>query len=285
MKKHKNIAVVFCFVFVFVLLFFLFAVYFLSTPRNDRDWGNDTDRLPIVQFTNKVITVSNIRNFQYQGKKLAVKEYVKRTFLLSDLVRVWFVVEPFELKPYSYVFPSAHTYFVFDFKNQDPIVVSVESRREKNEDFNIIAGLFNQYELIYVWGTEKDITGRRVEYEDNTVYMFPLLIDSFHAKKLFVTLAQKTHALETHPRFYNTLTSSCTTELAKVANEVKPGSVAVSIAWLLPGLSIQQLYKEGFIPHGVSLEETKKRYAISDVVKKYYNQKDFSEKLRDYLLR
>lgn len=252
----------------------------VGDPRNDRNWGNDTKVLPHVFVDDNIVTVSNIRDFQYQGKKLGVKKYLTRSFKISDLEKVWFVVEPFNTKPFSDFIPTAHTYFVFDFKNSQPIAVSVESRREKDEGFNIINGMFNQYELIYIWGTEKDLTGRRVMYEDNKVYMYPLLINKEYANKLFVQLAKNTHELETKPRFYNTFTSNCTSELGKVVNEIKPGSVLFTLSWILPGLSVDHLYKLGFIPNDLSLEEEKNRYFISDLVKKYYSENDFSKKIR-----
>lgn len=70
----------------------------------------------------------------------------------------------------------AHTYFVFDVADESPITVSVEARREKGETYNAWLGLFNEYELSYVWATEEDQTIRRVVDQHNDLYNFPLLI-------------------------------------------------------------------------------------------------------------
>lgn len=82
---------------------------------------------------------------------------------MQRLERVWFVEEPFTIAPFYSFEGVAHTYFVFDFQDQQPVAVSVESRRERGEGYDSIHGLFNEYELMYIWGTERDFTGRRAE--------------------------------------------------------------------------------------------------------------------------
>jgi hypothetical protein len=174
--------------------------------------------------------------------------------------------------------------YVFDFKDSDPIVVSVEARREKNEKYDAWVGAFNQFELIYLWGTERDETVRRVIVEDNPLYMYPLTISSESSKKLFLELAKTTHELETKPRFYNTFFSNCTNELAKVANKVKPNSVPFNLALFLPGYSVEELYKLGFIPNDQPIEKIKQRYYVSDLIKEIYREASFSALLRNKLL-
>ena len=46
----------------------------------------------------------------------------------------------------------AHTYFVFDFEDQPPVAISVEARRERGESYDVVRGMFNEFELIYIWG-------------------------------------------------------------------------------------------------------------------------------------
>jgi hypothetical protein len=110
--------------------------------------------------------------------------------------------------------------------------------------------------------------------------MYPLTISIEAAKQLFLELAQTSHELEAHPRFYNTLTSNCTNELAKAANKVRPGAIPRNVALIFPGYSEELLYKLGFIPNDVALEALRTRYYISGFVKQLYNREGFSRLLR-----
>src|SRR6185312_13430070 len=103
--------------------------------------------------------------------------------------------------PFSSLEAVAHTYFVFDFTDQPPLVLSVEARRERGEVFDLVRGLLNEFELMYIWGTEPDLTGRRAIVEHNRLYMYPLTIPRESAQALLLELARTSQALETQPRF------------------------------------------------------------------------------------
>ncbi len=270
----------------FILLSLIFAsIYFfiLLQPSNNRNWEFGFQTLPNVIISGNNVTIKKLRDYSFTENNVTEK-YTDQTVDVSQLERVWFVVEPFTIKPFTNFKGVAHTYFVFDFKDHSPIVVSVEARREKGEKYDAWIGLLNQYELIYVWGTETDETIRRVVIEHNQLYMYPLTISTESAQKLFLEVASSTHDLENHPRFYNTFLSNCTNELAKAANKVKPNSVPLNIALFLPGYSEQELYKLGYIPNQQPLDQIKQSYYISDYVKQLYADPDFSQKLREKLL-
>lgn len=260
------------------LIFLLFYFFILLEPSNNRNWESGTEKLPSIRIKSNLITILDVRDFHFQSGKITLTNYISRTVDINNLEKVWFIVEPFS--KFSGV---AHTYFVFDFKEEEPIAVSVEARREKGEDYSALAGIFNQYELIYIWGTESDETIRRVIYEKNKLYMYPLKISPEGARNLFLQLAEQTQSLELNPRFYNTLFSNCTNELAKSANRIKPNAVPLNIALFLPGYSVKELYKLGYLPKKFSVDQLQQKYFISDYVQENYQLADFSDKLRDYL--
>jgi hypothetical protein len=190
------------------------------------------------------------------------------------------VEEPFTIAPFHGFRGVAHTYFVFDFQDQSPVAISVESRRQRGQGYDPIYGLFNAYELIYVWGTEQDVTGRRAVLDKNQLYMYPLVGSMDSARRLFLDLAQVSEQLETQPRFYNTLTSNCTNELAKVANQAESGAIPPNIALIFPGYAASLLYDLGFIPNDAPLDSLRLRYAVTDAVAATIERPDFSRLLR-----
>ncbi len=268
-----------------IIVAYLIYVFFVMKPNNDRDWEVGFETLPQIEINDDIVGITNLRDYRYAPGKFISAGYIDREVNISKLERVWFLVEPFEGFPIIKFGGIAHTYFVFDFEDEKPIVVSVEARREKEEQFGLLKGMLNSFEIMYVWGTEEDLTQRRILIEDNSVYMYPLTISKEQGRRLFLQLAKTTQSLETTPRFYNSLTSNCTNELAKNANASKPGTIPYHAAWIFPGYSDEMLYELGFIQNDISFEEVKNNYYISDLVKKYYAEPDFSEQLRTELLK
>jgi len=265
--------------FLLVLLWLGYRLIVLQ-PSNQRDWEYGMETLPHITIDGGVVQVQHVRDFRWSADGPQSSEYVDRSFDVQQLERVWFVQEPFTIAPFYGFNGVAHTYFVFDFRDQAPVAISVESRRERGESYDSIRGLFNEYELIYIWGTEQDLTGSRAVLEKNQLYMYPLVGSIDSARRLFLDLADVSQQLETKPRFYNTFSSNCTNELAKVANEAQPGAIPPNIALIFPGYADSLLYDLGFIPNDAPLDAVRQRYAITDTVVATVDQPDFSRLLR-----
>lgn len=253
-------------------------IYLVLKPSNDRNWEVGFDKLTQVNISGSIVDFKNIRNYKYSQNGIESFDHIDRQVDASKITRVWFVVEPFgSLKA------IAHTYLVFDFEEGDPIILSVEARREKGETYDAFTGMFNQYELIYLWSTESDQTIRRVILENNKLYMYPLNISQDKAQTFFLDLAKRTHELESTPRFYNTLFANCTNELFKTAKGSFNGIFPVHISYFMPGYSHYMLYNNELIPNDKPVDEIQQQYFISDNVKEVYNQEDFSKALRSTL--
>ncbi len=251
---------------------------FLQTPSNDRNWTTDASRIPAIRMEDNNAIISDVRDWRYDANGPTEERWKEGRYRPEDITRVWFVVNPF--KGWDGV---AHTMLVFDFKDSEPVVVSVEARREHGEDFWIGTGLLRQYELIYLWGTERDFYTRRAVYWGEELFMYPLKMDHAYAVELFETLARATNELPEHPRFYNSLTDNCTNLLADSANAVRPDTLSWHIARILPGYSEEFLYDLGYFDASGTLEEVKARYAVRDLVREVANEEDFSAALRQRL--
>jgi hypothetical protein len=249
-------------------------------PVNQRDWEYGMDVLAHVTIDGDVVQVQHVRDFHWPAEGPPSSDSVDRTFDVRHLERVWFVKEPFSMPLLQGFEGVAHTYFVFDFQDQPPVAISVESRRERGEGYDALRGLINEYELIYIWGTERDLTGRRAVVERSQLYMYPLVGSMDSARRLFLNLAEESRQLETRPRFYNTFTSNCTNELAKAANQAQPGAIPPHAALIFPGYSDGFLYELGFIPNAAPLETVRQQYAVTDAVAALIDQPNFSGLLR-----
>lgn len=282
MKKIKNkskiiLKIILSIIFLIVLIT---IINFIKTPSNDRVWVDDFAILSYSEIKNNNITIYNIRNITYEKDEPYTIEYYNKSFDLNKIDKVYFMFEPFSA--WSAV---AHTFLTFEFSDDSYISLSVEARREKGESYSPLKGTLNLYEVIYLWADEKDNIGRRTVYQGYNIEMYPLNLSKEKEKKLFLELANYSNTLKENPKFYNTLTTTCTSELAKRANSVTPGKIKFTKATYLPGYSIEYLYNSNLIDTQIPFENLSQYYDITEISKEYYNSPEFYKKLREKIHR
>ncbi len=245
------------------------------TPSNSRNWASDQQRLSSAVFIGDAVTIKNIRNFSYISRSVYSPHYYDKTFSLEDIDSVDYVVEPLASVA------AAHTFLSFGFKNGDRVAISIEIRKETEEEFNPLLGLLNEYELMYVVIDERDAFKLRVIHRDNRLYVYPTTAVPEQVRALFVDMLARVNALTSAPEFYNTFTNSCATNIADHINAMSPGQVPWDWRLLFPKESDAFAYDLGFIDNTIPLEEARKRYLINDAVEKHAVDPDFSVRIRE----
>ncbi len=238
---------------VALVLTLLIAV---RVPRADRDWEEPLSRAP--EFSPRadgLWRLHDLRAFEFAHYGLAVQEDWRDVIINpADLKEVWFFVEPFE--GFS---GAAHTLISFAFggETNQTIAISVEARKEKGETYSSLAGVLSAYELIYLWSTEKDVLTRIAVGLDHDIYAYRLHLSKGQAQEIFSHFIARTNALAKRPRFYNTLTSNCTNELAKAVNGAYPGALPWHYSHILTGFSAERLHQLGFVAREENFSATK----------------------------
>jgi hypothetical protein len=179
----------------------------LIRPTNDRIWSAEMARLLTYTRDSDVITVKNVRNFNWTGPKKADEHWETRRYKLSELKSV-------DVLSLYWKGPRvAHTYFSFVWANGEALSLSVEIRKEIDESYSPIAGFFKAYELSILAGDERDFYGWRVHFPKEDLQRFRTRANTEEAGGLLITLLDAANNLAAHPEFYNTLTENCTTEV------------------------------------------------------------------------
>lgn len=266
--KHKKLLVP----LFLVLLFGLW--YFSKTPSNDRSWALDQQVLPHAEFSGDEVTVFNIRNFTYQSVSEYTPNYYDRTFNLNDIQSVDYIVEPFGS------IGAAHTFVSFGFSSGDHLAISVEIRKEIGESFSAIKGLLRNYELMYVIADEQDVVKLRTNYRKDDVYLYPVETTRENMQRLFLDMLSRANSLKAQPEFYNTLTNTCTTNIADHINDITPSRVPWDLRLLFPKNSDELAYELGLIDNSIPLEELRKQHQINGKAEQYADSPDFSKLIR-----
>lgn len=257
-----------------VLAIGLFVGWTLTkTPSNDRIWAENFAQIArFEQLSDFEFAVENVRAFEYDAAGDLTTGWEERVLNSENIVEAWFFVEPFAS---SDLF--GHTFVSFVFEDPDgtreAIAVSVEARKELGESYSAVWGVFREYELSYVWATEKDMTTRIAIGLGHPLYAYKINQDLDQAKIIFDHFVSRTNELADSPRFYNTLTSNCTNELFKSVNEAIPGSIPQNATWLMTGRSADFLHKTGHLADPeADFEEIKVDAQMDHLVRQHADQ-------------
>ena len=181
------------------------AWYFSLSPEQNRQWDPEVARLLHYEQHGNLVTLHNVRNFAWQADGSYVARWESRTLDLSQISAVNMITS-YWMGP-----KIAHTLVSFDFYNSAPITFSIEIRKEQHEDFSALGGFFRKFELSLVAADENDIIYTRSNVRGEQVYFFPINMQAQQRRALFEQYLSKAKQLQNTPKWYNTLTSNCTT--------------------------------------------------------------------------
>ena len=252
----------------------------LLTPSNDRQWQPEVAVLPTVTVQGDLVTVRNVRNFDYRTETDFTPRYEDRTYDLRRLDRV-------DLVAVYWMGPAiAHLFLSFGF-GDDHLAVSIEARKERGEGYSSLGGFFRQYELVYVVADERDVIRLRTNYRKDPpedVYIYQVQGPPENARRLFMDYVRSINELAQRPAFYNTLTSNCTNVIYTHAR-VNPGHVPFSWKILLSGYAPEYIYDHGRFDRSVPFEELRRRSLVNAAAQAADQAPDFSRRIRAALPR
>jgi hypothetical protein len=260
--------------------FAIILLWWLSIePSNERDWQPEVAVLPHATQDGDLITLHNVRNFDYRTEQDFVARYDDRTFDLRkldavDLLAVYWAGDAI-----------AHIMVSFGF-GPDHVAFSIETRKEKGEAYSSLAGFFKRYELIYVAGDERDLIRVRTDYRrpEEQVYLYRTRARPENARRLFLEYVDKINQLKERPEFYNTLTTNCTTDVWSLVRALT-GRLPLDWRVLLSGHFPEYAYELGSLDATMPFAELKAVSLINDKAHAADGAPDFSARIRAGLPR
>lgn len=189
--------------------------YQTITPREDRNWASDVAHGVTTRIEGDIVTLHNIRDFDWKSRDEATERWITRSVDLKQLETVDMITSVWDNPD------IAHLLVSFGFSTGEHIVYSVEIRREAGEEFSEIGGFFRQFELVLIAATERDILRLRTDQRGEEVRMFPVALTPEQSRTMFLSYAELAGQLEAAPRFYNTIAANCTTVVYGLALSLK----------------------------------------------------------------
>lgn len=262
---------------VSLLLFAGVTAWWLSIPpRQDRDWLPDVARVPRTIRDGDRLTIENIRNFRYRTETDYDEIWETRTYDLSKLKGV-------DLFLVTWGAPGiAHTIASWEFEDQPPLAISIETRKQKGEAYSAIKGFFRQYELYYVVADERDVIGVRASHRGERPSLYRIDMLPENAKNLLLRYLDEVDDLAAKPRWYNALTHNCTTEIRWNLQAIglkNPLDWRIFANAHLPEL----MYEREAIDTSLPLAELIKISDVTEKAKAADGAPDFSKRIREGL--
>ncbi|SPL71535.1 Lnb N-terminal periplasmic domain-containing protein [Acinetobacter stercoris] len=222
---------------IYIVAFIFSLVWYFNIPaKQDRDWSPDVAKIFSYERHGNLVTIHDIRNFNWHTEDQYDVHWDTRTYDLNHITGVS-IITSYWMGP-----QIAHTLVSFSFSDQKPLVFSIEIRKEKNESFSAIGGFFRQFELSLIAADEKDIVYTRSNVRGEQVYLFPINMGKNEAKALFLQYLKKNDELHKHAKWYNTLTSNCTTLVFDMIQAIDPHHLPRDYRLLASGYLPNYLY-------------------------------------------
>ena len=247
-------------------------------PSNDRAWQPDVSQTGRAEINGDEVTIHNVRNCDYRTDTDFTPHWETRTVRLSQITGIDVAINYWG-SPWI-----AHPIVSFQFADAFPLCFSIETRKTIRQQYSALEGLYRQYTLIYVVADERDCIRLRTNYRREDVYLYHTLASPAQARERFREYIATVNALHENPRWYNAVTSNCTTSIRAQR------AVKLRAPWdwriLLNGKADEMLYQDHAIATGgLSFTELKQRSLIDERARAADQNPDFSSIIRGGLPR
>lgn len=262
-----------------VVLFAVWALWWTSVmPRNDRDWQPDVAKTAWVDVDGDRLTFHDVRNFDYRSETDYTPHWETRTLDLAKL-------QGMDLFMSYWGAPGiAHTIMSWDFSDGQHLAVSIETRKEKGEEYSAVKGFFKQFEIYYVVADERDVIRLRTNYRGEEVHLYQLRTPIERARRLLLDYVRSINELHERPAWYNAGTANCTTSITQHIRKI---GIAFPFDWrvIANGSLDEMLYEHAIIDTSRPFPEIRQATLVNDRAKAADQDPAFAARIRDGLTR
>jgi hypothetical protein len=243
------------------------------SASNDKNWAADVAHGITGTIDGDRLSVRNVRNFSWRTETDYTEHWEQRTYDISKL-------RSLDLFLVYWMGPSiARTIMSFGFEDGRYLDFSIELRRTQNDHTRPSPAFSRRTSWYYIGADERDLLTLR-KARNEQIQLYRLRTPPERARALLVEYIKQANDLAARPRFYNTLTTNCTTT---IFNMVRAVTSSIPFDWriILTGHLPDYLYEHGAVETRILLEELRQRADVTSQVEASLSEVEFSSRLRE----
>jgi hypothetical protein len=245
-------------------------------PSNDGAWQPDVAQTAWADINGDEITVHNVRNCEYRTATDFTPRWETRTVQLSHITGMDVAINYWG-SPWI-----SHPIVSFQFSDALPLCFSIETRKTIGQSYSTVQGFYRRYTLIYIVADERDCIRLRSNYRGEDVYLYRTLASPDQARQRFGEYINTLNIMHEHPRWYNAVTSNCTTAIR--AQRAVEKRAPWDWRMLINGKADEMLYQDRAIATGgLPFAELKQRSLINERARAADQDPNFSRLIREAL--
>jgi hypothetical protein len=235
----------------------LFVAWWLrQKPSHDREWDPSVAVLPRAVCKGDMITIENVRNFDYRSPDEFKPRYETRMFHLANLSGTDIVFFNWGSSWMS------HPVLVFDFGPDGRVCISAEVRYRKGQKYSLIRSLYRQQELIFLVADERDVILSRTKHgRPQTSHLYRFNASAGELRTVFLDYVEAINSMYERPRWYHGLCANCTTTFYRLPNSRSRCDWRV----LANGRLDRALYEDGRLDRTLPFPELRRTSYLNDV--------------------